>query len=158
MLDIKILAVSKMKNRQLNSLVEEYLKRLKPFARVKVIELASFSFTDKNKEAAKNFESEKIQEYLDKEEKKGNNNYDIYLLAERGKEFSGSIELANWLNKKNPLILIIGGSLGFSDLMYEKYPQISLSSLTYPHELARVILLEQLYRATTIINKKEYHY
>ncbi len=158
MLDIKILVVSKMKNRQLNNLAEEYLKRLKPFARVKVIELPSFSFSDKNKEIAKNFESEKIQEYLDKEEKKANNNYDVYLLAERGVSFSDSIEFANWLNKKNPLLLVIGGSLGFSDSMYEKYPQISLSGLTYPHELARVILLEQLYRATTIINKKEYHY
>lgn len=158
MLDIKIVAVSKMKNKELSSLKDEYLKRLKPYARVKVFELASFSFSSKNKEAAKEFECEKIEEFLQKEEKKNNNNYDVYLLAERGKEFSSSVAFANWLNQKNPLILVIGGSLGFTEKMYEKYPQISLSKLTYPHEMARVLLLEQIYRGVTIINKKDYHY
>ena len=157
MLDIKIVAVSKIKNRNLNSLTEEYLKRLKPYARVKVFELPAFSFSSKNKEAAKNFESEKIEEFLEKEEKK-NNNSGVYLLAERGKDFASSVELANWLNKKNPLTLVIGGSLGFSDSLYNKYPQISLSKLTYPHEIARLLLFEQIYRAVTIINKKDYHY
>jgi 23S rRNA (pseudouridine1915-N3)-methyltransferase len=159
MLDIKIVAVSKMKNKELNSLKEEYLKRLKPYARIKIFELPSFSFSSKNKEAAKDFECEKIEEFLQKEEEKNNNNnYDIYLLAERGKDFSSSRDFANWLNKKNPLILVIGGSLGFTDKMYEKYPQIALSKLTYPHEMARVLLLEQIYRGVTIINKKDYHY
>lgn len=157
MLDIKIVAVSKIKNKNLNSLAEEYLKRLKPFARVKVFELPSFSFSGNNKEAVKKFESEKISEFLDKEEKK-NNSACVYLLAERGKDFSSSIDFANFLNKKNPLILVIAGSLGFSDDLYEKYPQISLSKLTYTHEMARVLLFEQIYRSVTIINKKEYHY
>ncbi len=157
MLDIKIVAVSKIKNKDLDSLKEEYLKRLKPYARIKVFELPSFSFNSKNKEAAKSFESEKIQEFLDKEEKR-NNQASVWLLAERGKDFSSSVEFANWLNKKNPLILVIAGSLGFSDKLYEKYPQISLSKLTFPHEIARVLLLEQIYRGVTIINKKDYHY
>jgi hypothetical protein len=57
-----------------------------------------------------------------------------------------------------PLILVLGGSLGFSDGLYNNYPSLSLSPLTFPHELARVVIMEQLYRAATILQKKNYHY
>lgn len=157
MLDITILALGKIKDSNLASLAMEYLKRLKPFVKLSVIEISPAAFSENTKEAAKKFEGEKILEVLKKEEAKARGAV-AYLLAERGLSFKSSPEFASWLAKKNPIILVVGGALGFSDEVYENYPQISLSPLTFPHELARVIALEQIYRAATILNNKEYHY
>jgi 23S rRNA (pseudouridine1915-N3)-methyltransferase len=157
MLDIIVLTIGKIKDKNLVVLEAEYLKRLKPFARVKLVELPAASFAPGTYEAAKRMEAERISEFLHKEENRSRG-ATAWLLAERGLDFKSSPDLAAWLNKKNPLILVIGGALGFSAELYGQYPQISLSPLTLPHELARVVLLEQLYRATTIINKKDYHY
>jgi len=153
MLDIILIAIGKIKDRRLADLASDYVKRLKPYVRLKVIELEAVSFSDKNQEAAKKFEGEKIENFLSKQ----TDNCLVYLLAERGEQFD-SPNLALWLNNKKPLILVLGGSLGFSDELYEKYPSLSLSALTFPHEIARVILLEQIYRATTILKNKNYHY
>lgn len=157
MLDITLISVGKLKSHELSSLANDYIKRLKPFAKLKVIEVEALSFSEKNKVAAKNLEGERIMKILEKEEANPKGAA-VYLLAERGINFSSSPDLAKWLNKKTPLILILGGALGFSDTMYDSYSQISLSPLTFPHELARVVLLEQLYRAASIIGGKEYHY
>jgi 23S rRNA (pseudouridine1915-N3)-methyltransferase len=153
MLDIILIAIGKIKDKRLADLANDYAKRLKPYARLKVVELEAVSFSENNKEAARKFEGEKIENFLNKQA----DNRLIYLLAERGERFD-SPKLALWLNNKNPLILVLGGSLGFSDELYEKYPSLSLSALTFPHEMARVILLEQIYRATTILKNKNYHY
>lgn len=157
MLDITILAVGKIKDKNLADFSAEYLKRLKPFAKVKVIEISPAAFLSNTKEAAKRFEGEKIVEVLQKEESKANG-ATAYLLAERGLSFKSSPDFASWLAKKTPLILVVGGALGFSDELYKSYPQISLSPLTFPHELARAIAFEQIYRASTVLNGKEYHY
>jgi 23S rRNA (pseudouridine1915-N3)-methyltransferase len=133
-------------------LTNEYLKRLKPYARLKMIELEAVPFSEKMRDKAKEFEGEKIENFLNK-----NSGAVVYLLAERGESFD-SYKLATWLEKKSPLILVLGGALGFSDLLYKKYPCLSLSPLTFPHELARVLILEQVYRAATILQKKNYHY
>ena len=156
MLDLTLIAHGKIKEKAYQKMVEEYLKRLKPLARLKYIELEAVSFSSKNQEAIKKLEGEKLNNYL---EKYLNNNSGavVYLLAERGQKFN-SVDFAHWLNKKQPLILVIGGALGFSDEIYNSYPSLSLSDLTYPHELARLILLEQIYRAATILNNKNYHY
>ncbi len=152
MLDITLLTIGKIKDKSYSTLSAEYLKRLKPYARVKIIELESVSFSEKMRIKAKDFEGEKIENFLSKQKEAI-----VYLLAERGDVFD-SMEFAHWLEKKSPLILVIGGALGFSDFLYQKYPSLSLSLLTFPHELARVIILEQIYRATTILQQKNYHY
>lgn len=156
MLDLTILAIGPQKNKPLRLLAEEYQKRIKPYVRLELIELAATSFTGNNQEKAKELEGKAIQEYLDKRSV-SNRPGAVFLVAERGKGYS-SLELASWFKKEGPLILVVGGALGFSDRLYKRYPQISLSPLTFPHEFARVILLEQVYRATTIINQKDYHY
>lgn len=153
MLDIILLAVGKIKNRHYSALAAEYLKRLKPYARVKMIELEASSFDERTKERAKEFDAERIENFLNKRK----DDHLVYLMAERGEEYD-SPNLAKWLNNKNPLILVVGGALGFSDDLYKKYPTLSLSALTFPHELARVILLEQIYRSVTILQNKSYHY
>lgn len=156
MLDLTIIAYGKIKESAYKKMAVEYLKRLKPSARIKYIELEATPFSDKNQEAAKKLEGERLNTYL---EKYLNHNPGavVYLLAERGQKFD-SIDFAHWLNSKQPLVLVIGGTLGYSEEIYNSYPSLSLSDLTFPHELARLILLEQIYRATTILSNKSYHY
>lgn len=153
MLDITLVTIGKIKDKSFLSLFSEYQKRSKPYLKLKIVELEALSFSEKTKNKAKEFEAERILNFLDKQK----DNAVVYLLAERG-EIYDSFNFANWLNKKSPLILVLGGSLGFSDTLYNSYPSLSLSPLTFPHELARVVVMEQLYRAATILQKKNYHY
>lgn len=153
MLDITLVSVGKIKEYFWREAFEEYVKRLKPYARLRLIEVSPEPFDKSGQEKAKEIEGQKIMESLEKNTKGAA----VYLLAERGRTFD-SPGLAAWLDKSSPLVLVIGGALGFSQELYERYPQISLSPLTFPHELARVVLAEQLYRAAAIVSGKEYHY
>lgn len=156
MFDITIVAIGKLKESYFQEAFSVYVKRLWPYARLKVVELPAVSFSSGGEEKAKRQESERLKIFLESEAEK--NNYPVvYLLSERGKRFT-SLEMADWLSRNQSLILAVGGTLGISSDLYELYPQISLSPLTFPHELARVVLIEQLYRAATIVNNKDYHY
>lgn len=155
MLDIKIIAVGKIKFKPWHDAAAEYILRLKPYTRVTVCELVGESFSEKdNKTKVKKAEGEKIIKELAKTPEA-----DVYLLTENGSTIS-SVDLATKLGKlPSKIIFVVGGTLGLSDdLLKGRYKKMSLSPLTFTHELARVILLEQLYRATTIINQKSYHY
>ena len=86
----------------------------------------------------------------------------LVLLDEHGKEFR-SIELASWLEKKKStsrkLVLLIGGPYGFSPEVYARgNERLSLSKLTFSHQMIRLIITEQLYRACTIIKGEPYHH
>lgn len=87
----------------------------------------------------------------------------LVLLDERGKEFS-SVEMANWLQgvfnqSVKRMVFVIGGPYGFSKAVYQKaQAQISLSRLTFSHQLVRLLFMEQLYRCHTIINGEPYHH
>jgi len=154
MLKITILAIGQIKNRNLLNLSIDYLKRLRPYIKLEIIELTSESFSKNTKNLAKQKEGERIISFLSKRV-----NARVFLLAENGIQFN-SCEFADFLNKVNEeIVFVIGGTLGFSEKVLNKYQnRISLSKMTFPHELARIILLEQIYRAITIINNKEYHY
>ena len=147
-----IIAVGKLKNDGFRRIYTEYKKRITPFAKVEVIEVdAEPSISVTNKLRAQKKEEERIEKVLEKN--KGN----IFLLSEDGEQFSSS-KLAERIVKTNEkTIFIIGGSFGFSDEFKKKYKACSLSLLTFPHELARVVLIEQLYRAITI-NQRENKY
>jgi 23S rRNA (pseudouridine1915-N3)-methyltransferase len=155
MLDITLVAIGKIKEAFWQEAFAEYVKRLKPYARLKLVELSPEPFIKGTQQKSKEIEGQRILDFLEKNQRA--ETAAVYLLAERGQAFT-SPALAAWLSKKSPLVLILGGALGFSEELYKRYPQISLSPLTFPHELARVVLTEQLYRAATIINGKEYHY
>lgn len=155
MLDITIISVGKTKEKYFRDAETEYFKRLQPYARIKSVILEPAPFSRSTKEKSKETEGQRILNLLEDIERKGRAS--IYLLAERGRSFS-SPEMAKWIDDNQPLVLVIGGTLGFSDELYKRYPQISLSPLTFPHELARIVLLEQLYRAATILIGKDYHY
>jgi len=156
MLDITLLIIGKVKEKYWQEALAEYSKRLSPYVRLRIKELAATPFSENNKIQSKELEAKRIVEYLESSSVK-KNSAQVYLLAERGKMFN-SPDFALWLEKTQPLVLVLGGTLGFSDELYRRYPQISLSPLTFPHELARVVVLEQIYRATTMLNNKNYHY
>lgn len=150
---VTIVAFGKIKEPYWREAASEYLKRLRPYARLKIIELKAEAFSSAGREAAKKIEGERLAACLS-----GFSGAAIFLLAEKGQEFD-SLEFSKKLSGTNvPLVLVIGGALGFSSEIFASYPKLSLSKLTFPHELARVVLLEQLYRAATIANDKTYHY
>ena len=152
MFSVLIIAVGRLKNTNFRDVCDEYEKRVSPFAKLEIIEVdAEASFSDADKERVQKKEEERIVKILEKN--KGN----IFLLSEDGKQYN-SLELAELVTRTNEKnIFIIGGSFGFSLEFKNKYKAYSLSLLTFPHELARVVLVEQLYRAVTI-NQKENKY
>ncbi len=153
MLDITIIAFGKIKDITWQAAAQEYLKRLRPYARIKIEELKAESFSKKNKDEVKKIEGQRLLECLRRYPEA-----DIRLLSEAGEELD-SPQLATWLEKPARLIVfVVGGTLGFDPVISKSYRTLSLSRLTFPHELARVILLEQLYRAASIIKGKDYHY
>ena len=145
--------IGKTRDRQCAALVDDYLQRIKRFAPVEVSELKEFSGADETR--ARAAESDKILDSV-----KGDDF--VILLDERGREFS-SPEFADLINVKQQagakrLAFIIGGFTGASDEVKQRAAlQIALSRMTLTHELARVILTEQVYRAFTLLAGMPYH-
>lgn len=143
---LKVAWIGKTKDKAIQSLTEEYLKRLKRYGEVEGVELRD--------EAA----------VLQLAEDRGRNRvrHALVLLDSRGKQLS-SEELAKFLQdheERNPLPLAfaVGGADGFSEVARRKATLVlSLGRMTLAHELARVVLLEQLYRACTIRARHPYH-
>ncbi|MEI7498117.1 MAG: 23S rRNA (pseudouridine(1915)-N(3))-methyltransferase RlmH [Candidatus Falkowbacteria bacterium] len=154
MREVTIVAIGKLKESFWQAAWQEYWPRLNAFYKVSLVELSPEKFSGNTVTKAKQVEGERIEAYLQKRA-----GTEIVLLAEQGKEFDSG-ELANAIfNKTIPLTLVVAGTAGFSEVILKKYPvHWSLSRLTLPHELARVVLLEQLYRAGTIATEKKYHY
>lgn len=154
MYDLKIITIDQIKNKQINDLLEDYQKRLRPYARLQIIQLAAQSFSSHSKNQACQKEGQVLLTHLAKYSPE-----QVYLLQENGQLYD-SQQFASWLAKRiGPIILVIAGSLGFSKEVMDTYSQsLSLSKLTFPHEIARLLLLEQLYRASCINNGKNYHY
>lgn len=148
---IKIICVGKIKEQYLKDAINEYLKRLSKYTKLDIIELPDFSYDLK-----KTLETER--DYMLKSIKE--NDYNILLDIE-GNSFN-SIEFANNLDKirnnYSNINFIIGGSYGVhDDIKRIVNERISFSKLTFPHQLFRVILLEQIYRSFKILNNEEYH-
>ena len=159
MIRIKLITVGKVKENSVRDLLAEYEKRLSRFCDISMIEIEDeqeLSDSKKDIDRVVNIESDKILQKLDK-----SNDYKL-LLDITGKELS-SIELAdkisNIINVMNKnLTFIIGGSNGVNDDLKNKVDfRLSFSKLTFPHQLFRVIVLEQIYRSFKIINNEKYH-
>jgi len=155
MFKIKIIALGKFKEKAYKELEAEFLKRLSPFAKVKLIELPEIGYgKGQNLEKVKEQEAEKIIKQLPE-------GAVIILLEEKGslrnsKDFAGFLERVGGLGKE--LVFVIGSGIGLHESIhqYSNY-SISLSPLTFPHNMARVVLEEQIYRACTIFAGKSYH-
>lgn len=153
---IEFIVVGKTNNKNLTDLFEEYEKRLKHYI--------SFSF--KVIPELKNTKNLSVFEQKEKEAdlilKAVNDSDEIILLDEHGKSFS-SVEFSEYLEKfalrglKN-LVFIVGGPFGFSERIYKRANgKISLSKMTFSHQMIRVFFIEQLYRAMTIQKGEPYH-
>ena len=134
----------------------EYKKRLGTYAKIKITELKEEPFSAKDSaEQVKEKEAKKILPYVEKAKV-------VFAMHEAGREFDSPAfakELEQLSMHGDELTFVFGGPLGFHESVLEKATmKLSLSALTFPHQLARVILLEQLYRAGTILAGKTYHY
>jgi 23S rRNA (pseudouridine1915-N3)-methyltransferase len=149
---IKIICVGKIKDNYFSEAVEDYKTRISKYTKIEIIELEDEKNTDR--EVAIRKEKERIEKYINPKDY-------IISLAIEGKELSSN-ELATYIDKTfinySNITFIIGGSLGLSKEIKDKSNLLlSFSKLTFPHQLFRVILLEQIYRAYKINNNEEYH-
>lgn len=149
---MKLICVGKIKESFYKEAIKEYEKRLSKYVNLKIIEVSDYDLGS----IEKNLEKEQIQimKYIDSKD------YVITLEIE-GKELN-SIELSNHIDKvqiENPNITwIIGGSNGLhQNIKKRSNYALSFSKLTFPHQLFRVILLEQIYRSYKIKNNETYH-
>jgi len=150
-----LICIGKIKEKYIINGINEFQKRMKAYAKFKIIELKEDG-KDKNKNMSIEKESNRIKEMLEK-----NKGYNI-LLEIKGKSFSSeemAKELQNLMLAGNSTInFIIGGSYGVSEEI-KKITNLKLtfSKLTFPHQLMRLILLEQIYRWFNILNNGKYH-
>ena len=148
---IKIICVGKVKENYYREAIEEYLKRLSKYTKVDIIEVNDLNY---DKEKTIREESKLIIDKL--------NNNDYKILIDINGEILDSVTLSKKLNdlmiSNSNITFIIGGSYGVSDELKRMVDyRLSFSSLTFPHQLFRVVLLEQIYRCFKIINNEEYH-
>ena len=149
---IKIITIGSIKESYLRDAIEEYKKRLSKYTNLEIIECKDEGLVEKEK--AMKLEEEKILKYISEKD------YIITLEIE-GKELT-SEEFAEKLDKiqieNSNITFIIGGSYGLSNTIKEKANfKLSFSKMTFPHQLFRVILLEQIYRAFKINHHESYH-
>lgn len=148
---ITIISVGKLKEKYLSDGINEYVKRLSKYTKLNLIELDDEAF---EKEKTLKKEAEKITKRL-------NLKSYIITLEIDGNELN-SIELSDLINKttmnNGDITFIIGGSYGLDDSIkaLSNY-KLSFSKLTFPHQLFRLVLLEQIYRSYKIINNETYH-
>lgn len=155
MWNITIVAIGKVKEAYFRDAVEEYAKRLGPYVKLSFQELKPEPFHGEgDKLKAKKAEGERLSAFLERRPE----SY-VIILDERGKRYSSSAFARHLEKISQPIIFVIGGSLGIDERIIEQYKNsISLSDMTFPHEMARMVLVEQIYRAITILKEKEYHH
>ncbi len=152
---IRIIAVGKLKEKATKQLVDEYVKRITDYTNIEIVEVNDEQNTSLEDDKVKKLEGERIIKQI----KEGSY---VILLDLRGKELT-SEELAYKLNEINTyrssdITFIIGGSLGVSDEVKNKADYLwKLSDLTFPHNLVRILLTEQIYRSYKILNNEPYH-
>ncbi|WP_428910260.1 23S rRNA (pseudouridine(1915)-N(3))-methyltransferase RlmH [Niallia sp. Krafla_26] len=158
-MNISIITIGKLKEKYLKAGIDEYLKRLSSYAKIEITELADEKAPEElspaEMEQVKQKEGEKILSKISQ---------DTYViaLAIDGK-MKSSEELADSLDKlatygKSKIAFVIGGSLGLSnDVLNRADEKLSFSKMTFPHQLMRLILLEQVYRAFRINRNEPYH-
>lgn len=158
-MNISIVTVGKLKEKYLKQGIEEYLKRLGSYAKVEVIEVpdekAPEELSDTEMIQVKQKEGERLLAKI------GPDTY-VIALAINGK-LKSSEELADTLDKlatygKSKIAFVIGGSLGLSEEVLKRADEeLSFSKMTFPHQLMRLILVEQIYRAYRINRGEPYH-
>lgn len=149
--------VGKTNERYWQQAIEVYTQRIGHYAQFEVAEVADIkNAKNMTGEMLKQKEGEAILRIVNADDS-------IVLLDDKGMEYT-SKGFASWIEKQNlsgkrRLVFIIGGAYGFSDEVYARAnAKLSLSRMTYSHQMVRVVFLEQLYRAYTILNNEPYHH
>ncbi len=159
MLTVNIICVGNLKEKYLKDAVDEYKKRLSAFCKFDIIEIAEQRLSDKPSESEINSALEKEAEKIMQKVPKGSA---VIPMAIEGKQLS-SEKLADTvsdfaLKGFSSISFIIGSSFGLSqNIKLKANLLLSMSKMTFPHQLARVMLCEQIYRAFSIINHTKYH-
>ncbi len=158
-MNVKILCVGKIKEKFYRDAIDEYVKRLSKYCSVTVTEVpdekTSENSSDTEIDIVKDKEGERLLKHINERDY-------VIALAILGKQmdsvaFSKFIEDLG-IQGKSSLVFVIGGSLGLSDNVLKRSDfQISFSKMTFPHQLMRVILSEQIYRAMRIMKNEPYH-
>lgn len=154
---IKLLVIGKTDSGELQKLMDVYLKRLKHYVKFELQVLPDIKNT-KNLSVSEQMEKEAqlIMKHAESAES-------FYLLDENGLEYS-SVDFAKLLQKQmnrgiREWVLVIGGPYGFSDVIKQKANgKISLSKMTFSHQMVRLFIVEQIYRACTILRNEPYHH
>ena len=152
-----LLCVGKTDRAELRQLIELYQNRLRHYTKFSLVIIDDIK---NNKNLSEKQQKEAEGKALEKQLKAGDR---IILLDENGKNF-GSVAFAEWINKQQisgikRLVFMIGGPYGFSAEIYAMAQQkISLSKMTFSHQMARLLFVEQLYRVHTILKNEPYHH
>ena len=156
-MNIELVVVGKTDSKEVEALVEMYAKRVNRYCRFSITTLADVRNTrNMAPSRQKQLEGEAILKMV------GDGDC-LTLMDERGSQYT-PIEFSQWLQKRmlsgvKRLVLVIGGPYGFSDEVYARADQkISLSKMTFSHQIVRAIFAEQLYRAFTILHNEPYHH
>lgn len=149
---IKILCVGKIKEKYLKDAIDEYQKRISKYTKLEIIEVEDIF--EQNINNIKKKESEILKKYI--------SDKDYVITMEINGRQLDSVEFSKKINDtliiNSNIIFLIGGSYGLDEeLLKRSNFSISFSKLTFPHQLFRVILLEQIYRSYKIMNNESYH-
>ncbi|WP_047789780.1 23S rRNA (pseudouridine(1915)-N(3))-methyltransferase RlmH [Tenacibaculum mesophilum] len=154
---IKLLAIGKTDNKQLQQLIDEYQNRLKHYVKFELEIIPDIKNVKNLSEAQqKEKEGELILSKLQATDQ-------LVLLDDKGKQYT-SVEFSQYLQKKmnsgiKQLVLVIGGPYGFSEAVYNKAQgKLSLSKMTFSHQMIRLFIVEQIYRGFTILRNEPYHH
>ena len=156
-MNIKLLTIGKTDNKNLQALIEEYSKRLSFYVKFDLEIIPDIKNVKNMSEAQqKEKEGELILSKITPTDH-------LIILDENGKEFS-SVGFSDFLQKKmnagiKTLVFVIGGPYGFSETVYQKTSvKISLSQMTFSHQMVRLFVIEQIYRGFTILRNEPYHH
>ena len=153
---MSLLVVGKTNDARLISLIDDYQQRLKHYVPFEFVVISDIKNAKSlSEEQLKTLEGQEILRLCPE-------STDVVLLDEHGQEFR-SVEYAQWLQKKmsggKDLTLVIGGAYGFSPAVYQRANgKLSLSKMTFSHQMVRLFAIEQLYRAMTILRGEPYHH
>ncbi len=156
-MNIKLIQIGKTKQTELDTLISLYTDRLNHLVKFETITIQDIKNTKNlNENQQKEKEAELILRHLQSSDW-------VVLLDEKGKTFT-SIKFADFFQQKmnsgiKTLVFVIGGPYGFSDKIYHVAKQkVALSSMTFTHEMIRLLFTEQVYRAYAILNNLPYHH
>lgn len=156
-MNIRLITIGKTDNKNLQSLIEDYTKRLSFYVKFDLDIIADIKNVKNLSEAQqKEKEGELILSKISATD-------NLILLDENGKTFN-SLGFSNYLQKKmnagtKTLVFVIGGPYGFSETVYQKANgKVSLSEMTFSHQMVRLFVIEQIYRGFTILKNEPYHH